>query len=131
MVSVILRTLVDEDQVELFSRMLSRLKSFEQRKYMNAAMTFVERQYFESSINTKADAPIQPSPTISGAACLLESMVKDSELLKEHIVSLLIRPSIPTLDDSLALRRSVIAVLARDEGWSNDHAHWAELTNGR
>ena len=131
MISLVLRLLIDEDQVEMFSEMLSRLKSFEQRKYINAAMTFVGRQYFQSGIITREDAPIQPSQTISGTACLLESIIKDSELLKEHIVSSLTRPSIPALDDSLALRRSVLAVIARDEGWCNGHARWAELISRR
>jgi telomere length regulation protein len=131
MVSLVLRVLIDEDQVELFSKMLPRLKSFEQRKYINAAMTFVGRQHLQSNITIKEDAPIQPSQTISATACLLESMVKDSELLKEHIVSSLTRPSIPILEDSLALRRSVLAVLAQDEGWCNGHARWAELTSRR
>lgn len=116
MVNVILSSLVENSQIDLFSKMMSRLKSFEQRKYINAVVTFLGRKYFQSSIIEKEDAPIRSSPTISGAVCLLQSIVKDSELLKDHLVSALTRPSIPTLDDSLAVRRSVVAVVAQDEG---------------
>jgi telomere length regulation protein len=131
MVNMILRTLVDDGQVELFTKMVFRLKSFEQRKYINAAVSFVGRQCFQSDIITKEDAPIHTSQIISGAACLLESIVKDSDLLKEHLVSSLTRPSIPALDESLAVRRSVLAVLALDEGEQDPHTRRTILTNYR
>lgn len=49
-------------------------------------------------------------------AGLLEHLTHDNEGLKDHLVSILTRSTIPGLDDSLAARRSIIAALAQDEG---------------
>lgn len=56
------------------------------------------------------------SPTISSAACLLHSFMDNNDILEDHLVSSLTRSTIPSLNESLAVRRSVIAALAQDEG---------------
>lgn len=92
------------------------MKSFEQRKYLSAATNFVIKQYLYSEIIHDPDASIKSSKVISGAAGLISQIVVDNNVLKEHLVSSLTRSIIPSLDDSLAARRAVIAALARDEG---------------
>jgi telomere length regulation protein len=78
------------------------MKTFEQRKYLNAILAFVVTKYFSSE----------------AAAGLIHTFTKDNDVLKEHLVSSLTRSTIPTLDDSLFARRSVMAALAKDEGQS-------------
>lgn len=92
------------------------MKAFEQRKYINAVVACIATQFFRSELVNKEDAPIAPSPLISGAACLMNSFIKTNDILKDHLVSSLTRSTIPSLDESLAVRRAVIAALAQDEG---------------
>jgi hypothetical protein len=92
------------------------MKAFEQRKYFNAVIFCIAKEFFNSEIDSQEDAPIVSSPTISGAASLLHTFVNENDILKEHLVSSLTRSTIPSIDDSLAIRRSVIAALAQDEG---------------
>jgi telomere length regulation protein len=108
--------LLNADSVLLLAESMSRLKSFEQRKYLSAVIAFVVKQYFPSDIARPNDASIPASKTVSGAADLLYLFTKDEEGLKDHLVSILTRSTIPSLDDSLAARRSVMAALAQDEG---------------
>lgn len=96
------------------------MKTFEQRKYLNAVIAFVDKQYFSSVMVSKEDVPISPSRVISGVAGLLHNLTKDNDILKEHLVSSLTRSTIPSLGDSLAACRCVIAALSKDEG-QNDH----------
>jgi telomere length regulation protein len=95
---------------------MQRMKSFEQRKYLSAVVAFAVKQYFPSDMAERDDTPVPASKAVSGAARLLYEFTKDNELLKDHLVSLLTRSTIPSLDDSLAARRSVIATVAQDEG---------------
>jgi telomere length regulation protein len=92
------------------------MKTFEQRKYLNAILAFLARTYFLSEVFSKDDAPIPSSAAVSAAAGLIYALTKDNDALKEHLVSLLTRSTIPTLDDSLPGRRSIMAALAKDEG---------------
>jgi telomere length regulation protein len=107
---------VDSDSSELFATFLCKMKAFEQRKYQNAIITFLTKEHFSSKVDMKEDVPIRPSTAVSAAAALVYSLLRDSEVLKESLVSALIKSSIPALDDSLLARRSVIAAIARDEG---------------
>jgi telomere length regulation protein len=52
-----------------------------------------------------------------------------NEVLKDHLVSSLTRSTIPSLDDSLATRRSVIAALAQDEGKDSEFRVTFETTH--
>lgn len=99
-----------------FANLVGRLKAFEQRKYFNAAIIYITKQFFRSEIVSKVDRSINQSPVISGAACLLNNFIKDNEILKDYLVSSLTRSAIPSLDESFATRRTVVAVLAQDEG---------------
>jgi telomere length regulation protein len=94
------------------------MKTFEQRKYLNAILAFVVTKYFSSEAVSKDDAPVPSSAIVSAAAGLIHTFTKDNDVLKEHLVSSLTRSTIPTLDDSLFARRSVMAALAKDEGQS-------------
>lgn len=93
------------------------MKAFEQRKYLNAVIVHTAKSFFQSEVISKEDAAIQKSHVISGAACLINHFIDGSEILKDHLVSSLTRSTIPSLDESLAVRRAVIAALAQDEGW--------------
>ena len=118
-VSPILSVLVENDCVGLFAVLLSKMKSFEQRKYFDASIVFIVREYFTSDTLIKVDAPIASSDKISCCTALIYCFTKDNDILKEHLVSALTRSSIPSLDDSLAARRCVVSALARDEGESH------------
>lgn len=104
------------DRVTQFAALIGRLKAFEQRKYFNAVVVYVSTRFFQSEIVSNDDEKIAQSPTVSGAATLLNSFMSTNEVLKDHIVSSLTKSTIPSLDDSFATRRCVIAALAQDEG---------------
>lgn len=109
-------TLIDTDSVMLLADVMLRLKAFEQRKYLNAVITFVVKQYFPSDMSQHDDTPVVASAMVSGVANLIHALVKDSEGLRDHLISILARSNIPSLDDSLDARRSVMAALSQDEG---------------
>jgi telomere length regulation protein len=107
------------DSVLRLPDFMSRLKTFEQRKYLSAVITFVTKQYFPPDKARPTDASILASKTVSAAASLFYLFTKNNEGLKDHLVSILTRSTISSLDDSLVARRSVMAALAQDEG--QDH----------
>ncbi|KAF2627864.1 hypothetical protein BU25DRAFT_448330 [Macroventuria anomochaeta] len=115
LVANILAIVIEQDQVNRFADLVGRLKAFEQRKYCNAVIVYITKHFFQSEIVSKEDIPIDPSPVISGAACLLSSFVKDNEILMDHLISSLTSSTVPALEESLAIRRTVIATLAQDE----------------
>jgi telomere length regulation protein len=92
------------------------MRSFEQRKYLNAIVAFVAKTYFSTDTVSKDDAPVATSVAVSSAAALFHMLIKDNDVLKEQLVTSLTRSTIPALDDSLSARRSVLAALAKDEG---------------
>lgn len=104
------------DSIRSFADLLPRMKPFEQRKYFDAIIAFMIRRYFASSHFDHEDTIFTASNIISGAADLLRTLTKQNEALNDHLVSLLTRSNLPSLDDSLAARRSVMAALAQDEG---------------
>ncbi|KAH6638087.1 telomere length regulation protein-domain-containing protein [Boeremia exigua] len=115
LIATVLDAAIEQSQVDQFVDLISRMKSFEQRKYLNAIIVYITKQFFQSEMVAKEDIPISQSPTISGAACLLNKVIQDNEILKDHIISSLTRSTIPSLDESLATRRTVVAALAQDE----------------
>ena len=96
--------------------MLSKMKSSEQRKYINAVIASIVKNLFSAGGLNREDQPVPASKTVSGAAALVHTLIKGSDTMKEHIVSLLMRSTVPSLDDSLAARRSILSALAQDEG---------------
>ncbi|KAG9188639.1 hypothetical protein G6011_07344 [Alternaria panax] len=113
--SSLLKALLDSGSVGSLTIFLSQMKTFEQRKYLNAIVVFVAKEYFSSETISKDDAPIVANITISSIAALFHTLIKDNDVLKEHIVSSLTRSTIPALDESLSARRSVLAALAKDD----------------
>jgi len=113
-VQSMLLPMIDTDSIDTFSQFFRTTKAFEQRKYMSAIITFLVKQYFGSMVDK--DGPLKSSPRISGVAKLITELVKDSDILLEHLVHSLIKSSIPILEDSLDARRSVIAAMAQCEG---------------
>ncbi|KAI2477859.1 telomere length regulation protein [Pyrenophora tritici-repentis] len=114
-VSSLLTTLIDNGRVEHLTTLISQLKTFEQRKYMNSFVAFIAKKYFATEIVSKEDASIPPSKTVSAAAALIHTLTKDNDVLREHLVSSLTRSTIPALDDALSARRSIVAALTKDE----------------
>ena len=106
---------IDHDSVNIFSSFLTKLKVFEQKKYLNAVMTWLSKRYLSHVLYTKEVSLSENSRLISGVASFIAEVIKLSEALKEHIILSLTRSTIPALD-SLGLRRSAIAALARDDG---------------
>jgi telomere length regulation protein len=109
-------TLLATDSFELLVTLLPHLKPFEQRKYLSSVLTFIVKQYFSSDHVSYEDAAFPASASISGTARLLYNLTKESDSLKDHLMSLLTRSVLPSLDVSLAARRSVMAALAREDG---------------
>lgn len=117
--SALFPNLLDSHGTVVFTDLLIKMKSFEQRKYLDAMIHWAIKQYLSSDHVSKDDAHIPASKPISSVAALFYSIIKGNDLHKEHFVSILTRSTIPSLDDSLAARRSVIAALATDPGWCN------------
>jgi telomere length regulation protein len=92
------------------------MKAYEQRKYFNEILKFTADRYLGSTVEGKGYEAPRPSLAVSAVAGLLHNLIKDNELLRDHLVTTLTRSSIPALDGSLAARRSVIAALAQDDG---------------
>jgi telomere length regulation protein len=115
-IASLLPALIDNSCVERLADLLARMKTFEQRKYLNAILAFLVKQYFSAEVLNNEDSPVSPSKTVSAAASLIHLLTKDNDVLKEHLVSSLTRSSIPMLDDSLSARRSIMAALGKDEG---------------
>jgi telomere length regulation protein len=115
--------LLDTDSATLLADLLLRLKPYEQRKYLDAVIVFVVKHYFSAGIVQREDAPIPMSKDVSGVASLLHILTRENESLRDHLVSILTRSTIPSLDDSLAARRSVMAALAPDEGNNPMYQH--------
>ncbi|KAF2035856.1 hypothetical protein EK21DRAFT_53489 [Setomelanomma holmii] len=108
-------TILSSNNTARLADLMCRLKTFEQRKYLSAVVAFIAKQYFPSKIVQHEDIPVPSSKAVSGAATLLYGLTTDNELLKDHLVALLTRSTVPSLDDSLASRRSIIAAIAQDE----------------
>ncbi|KAF3046400.1 telomere binding protein [Didymella heteroderae] len=115
LVAAVLTNCIEADRMARFAALVGRLKAFEQRKYLNAVITYVMKHCFQSEIIDTADEPIDRSPMVSAAAYLLNSFMNSNEVLKDHVVASLTKSALPSLDESLATRRSVIAALAQDE----------------
>jgi telomere length regulation protein len=109
-------TLLNTDSALLLADLISQLKSFGQQKYLGSVIAFIVKQYFASGNIRPDDATISGSKTVSAVASLLHVLVKNNESLKDYLVSILTRSTIPSLGDSLAARRSVMAAVAQDEG---------------
>jgi telomere length regulation protein len=109
-------TLLYADSAMLLAGAMSRMKTFEQRKYLSAIISFIVKQYFSFDIIHHDDAPIPKLKSVSGVASLLHTLTKDNDGLKDHLASIVTRSNIPSLDDSLAARRGIMAALAQDEG---------------
>ena len=108
--------MIEQDQTVRIASLVGRLKAFEQRKYFSAVITYIAKQLFSSEIISKDDTSVRPSPSISGAACLLNTFIHNNETLKDHVASSLPKSTIPSLIESLATLRAVVAALAQDEG---------------
>ncbi|KAI4631649.1 uncharacterized protein J4E87_002355 [Alternaria ethzedia] len=113
--SALVPTLIGSGAIARLTDLLSQMKTFEQRKYLNAIVAFVAKKYFGTETISKDDAPVATSVTIASAAALFHMLIKDNDVLKEQLVISLTRSTVPALDDSLSARRSVLAALAKDE----------------
>ncbi|KAI5363415.1 hypothetical protein J4E82_011630 [Alternaria postmessia] len=91
--------------IELCSKALS----------LGYTVVLVTKEYFSVENVLRDDASIAVSSTVSSAAALFYTLIKDNDVLKEHLVSLLSRSTIPALDESLLSRRSALAALAKDD----------------
>ncbi|CAI9625636.1 unnamed protein product [Alternaria burnsii] len=114
-VSSLFRALIVSSSLERLPNLLSRMKTFEQRKYLNAIVVLVTKEHFSVENVRRDDASIAMSSTVSSAAALFYTLIKDNDVLKENLVSLLSRSTIPALDESLLSRRSALAALVKDD----------------
>jgi len=115
-VTSILDSMVKDETSRILEVFLPKLKIHEQRKYFNSVITVLTTKHLSTVSESIEDLPLKPSKTVSGAAAILHVLTKNSDLLKDHVVTTLTKPALPALDDSLAARRSVIAAIAQDDG---------------
>jgi telomere length regulation protein len=108
--------MVEDETARILENFLPKLKTHEQRKYLNSVITIMVSKHLWRISDLREDLPLRSSPTISGAAAVVRILIKDSDLLKDHVVNTLTKSTLPALDDSLAARRSVIAAIAQDDG---------------
>lgn len=116
MVSSLTVSLLEPDSVALLADFVARLKPHEQRKYLDSTIAFVVKQLLPPDSYHREDKPIPTTMQVSGVASLFYTLVKGNEVLKEHVVSNLTRSTIPSLNESLSARRSIMAALAQDKG---------------
>lgn len=107
---------IQSDSVAAFASLFQRMKVFEQRKYLNAMISVLAKHYLNRIAEDQESSLSKSSPLLTGATALISELVGDSDTLKEHLVASLIKPGIPALDDSLATRRCILAVIARNDG---------------
>lgn len=111
-----LSVVIQSDSVAAFASLFQKIKVFEQRKYLNAIISVLAEHYL-NKIAEDNDAPLsESSPLLAGVTAFISALVGDSDTLKEHLVASLIKPGITALDDSLATRRCILAVVAKNEG---------------
>ncbi|KAL5414162.1 hypothetical protein PMIN06_006490 [Paraphaeosphaeria minitans] len=111
-----LLVMIERDSVTAFASQLHKMKVFEQRKYLNAIVSVLTKQYLNKIAENTEVSPSESSPLLAGVTALIGKLVGNSDTLKEHMVASLIKSGIPALDDSLATRRCVVAVIAKNEG---------------
>ncbi|KAF1999545.1 hypothetical protein P154DRAFT_620965 [Amniculicola lignicola CBS 123094] len=114
-VGSIVEILIEHDSQNLFATYLTKLKAHEQRKYLNSTVTYTTKKYIGSNVGFNKTLPPETPSSVSALAALFNSLVKDNDLLKDHLVTSLINSSIPALDDSLYARRSAISAVAQDD----------------
>ena len=109
-------SIVKDETSQILEIFLTKMKIHEQRKYLNSVITVLTSRYLSTISEAREDSPLESLNPISGAAAILCAITKNSDLLKDHIVTALTKSALPALDDSLAARRSVIAAIAQDDG---------------
>ncbi|KAL5116942.1 telomere binding protein [Pleosporales sp. CAS-2024a] len=114
-VSALTSSLLTPEYAKLLSDLIRRMKPHEQRKYLDAIIAYIAKQLLHPGNENRHFSSITPSLQISGVAALLHTLVKGNEGLTDHLVSNLTRSTIPSLDESLSARRSVMATLAQDQ----------------
>ncbi|KAF2197233.1 hypothetical protein GQ43DRAFT_484297 [Delitschia confertaspora ATCC 74209] len=113
-VSSILTTLLEKGSVTPLADLLPKLAVHEQRQLLNSAITFLSKQYF-SFIDKEGGLLLKSQSTISGAAYVVHELIRNNDVLRDHVVSLLTSSTISALNDSYGTRRSVIAAIAEDK----------------
>ncbi|KAF2799128.1 hypothetical protein K505DRAFT_295246 [Melanomma pulvis-pyrius CBS 109.77] len=111
----IVKSMLKDNSMKILEHFLPKMKAHEQRKYINSIITVVSRLYLSSDVDTKENGPVKYSPKISGTAAIFYALIKENELLREHVASTLSKSTLSVLDDSLAARRSVISAIAQDD----------------
>lgn len=112
----LLPLLVNSDEVRLLADLLPKLKSFEQHKYLDAVINYTITDFLPPQTVDYRDAPALSSKVISGAANLIHVLCRQTESLKNYLILLLTRPTIPSLNGSLAARRAIMAAVAQHDG---------------
>ena len=114
-VGSIVDLMVTEESTTIVEKFLPTLKAYEQRKYMDAIISFAAHRY-SGPLESKDGIIIGTSPTISAVGKLIHNIIKNNETLRDHVVTILTKSNISALDDSFATRRSVVAAIAQDDG---------------
>jgi telomere length regulation protein len=109
---------MDTEAGERLANLILTMKTFEQRKIFDAVISFVVKRFASMDNVQRGDAPIAASKTVSGLAIFFDTILRKNEALRDYVVILLTRCATPALNDSLAIRRSMMAALAQDEGRS-------------
>lgn len=95
--------------------LLPKLAPHEQRQFLNSTISYISKQCLGLIPETKDELVLKPSGTISGAARFINDLISENGFLKDHIVSSLTSSAGSDMDGSLAVRRSVIAAISKDQ----------------
>ncbi|CAI6272100.1 unnamed protein product [Periconia digitata] len=114
-ISSMLLDMLNSNNSSKLAYFVNQMKVFEQKKYLHAILACLVKQFFSSTVDSKTDAPVASSSTVSAAITLINMFIDDNESLKDSLVSILTKSSVPALNDSLHTRRSAIAALAKHE----------------
>ena len=111
-----LSSTIEHGSVNVFSSTFGKMKAFEQQKYLNAIIISLSKQHLNVGVETREASLAANSSPVAAVAYFINELVEHNDSMKDYLVTALVRSVLPSLEDSIAIRRSVIAVLAKDEG---------------
>lgn len=111
-----LSSIIGHGSATVFSSFFGKMKAFEQQKYLNSVIASLSKQYLNIAVETREESLAASSSPVAAVASFINELIEHNDAMKDHLVMALVRSALPSLEDSIAVRRSVIAVLAKDEG---------------
>lgn len=107
----------DDEHWAKLRALLSQLPAHEQRNFLYSLLRVIGKRYFSSSKVSNRDSWwLGDVDVVSGAAALLQGVIRDNETLKENLVAWLTNTWGGGVGEDIGIRRAAIAAIAQDEG---------------